>query len=173
MITANYLSDIVSGLVDDISFCLEAEEVLFEILSDSELLINEDDIESIKLVDDRLIYRGISYRYVDNSNLSITDKPKIIERKINDFNSCFYWSKTLSGLNKKYADKKDHDYLVSSVIEGLDMSSLLKKLVKFSRSIKKKGYDSRYDEFYQLGSEYKSQELVVAPNGFDVELAPY
>ena len=109
------------------------------------------------------------FRSVDQEDLLINDKLKLIDKKINDFNSCYYWSKSLSGLNK-IKKEEDYKYLVSSKVEGLDMCNLLKCLVRFSRKVKNKGYDNKYEEFYQFRSDFKSQELIVAPNGQEIQL---
>ena len=175
MITANYLIDIVSGAVRDISFSLEVEEVLFEVLSNDELLINEDDIEAIRLIDNSLFYSGISYRYIDvkKDDLKMINEKKLLSKRISDFSSCYYWSKSLVGLNKNCSILGDSRYLVSSIVDGLDMLKMSNRLVKFSRSLKKKGHASRYDEFNQFRADYKIQQLIVAPNGQELELKTF
>jgi hypothetical protein len=172
MLTANYLSDIISGLIDNISVCLEVEQVLFEILMSESLLINEDDIRHINIMDQKMIYSGPSYRYIilPSEELPFTDQMKIIDKRFSELSSCYFWSKTLLGLNKSDKHQAGEKFLVSSDVKGLDMFRLTNQLVRLSKTIKKQGYTSKYDEFYKMRSNYKKFESVVAPNGTGTKL---
>lgn len=172
MLTANYLTDVLYGLIDDISTSLEIEEVMFEILMNDSLLIGEDDINYINKLDNKLIYSGRSYRYITlpSEKLPFLDRMDIVNKRINDITSCYYWSKSLFGLNKFNQSLPGEKILVSSDINGLDMAKLTSRLIKLSRLIKKQGYKSKFNEFFQLRDTYRKTELVVAPNGLEIQI---
>lgn len=172
MLTANYLTDVLYGLIDDISTILEIEEVMFEILMNDNLLINEDDICRINKLDTKLIYSGRSYRYIflPPEDLPFVKRMDIINRKFSNITSCYYWSKSLFGLNKFISDMDKEKILISSDINGIDMAKLTSRLIKLSRVIKKQGYKSKFDEFFQMRDNYRKTELVVAPNGAETQI---
>ena len=165
MITAHYLTDLVSGLIDDISILLEAEEVLYEILSNGQFLINVDDINLIKEVRKGLIYQGTSYRYVYDYEKYYEIEPNVLRLKSSDY--CYQWSKTISGLVRSHKDHEgERKFLVTSDVLGLDLFRVSKFVTSRFDAKKDSKIPFKYlNEFYALNKQFKYIKPVIAPNG--------
>jgi hypothetical protein len=157
MLTANYLIDILSGVIKDIRIGLEAENYLFEVINNPEM-VTIDDIRCIKTFCKDLIYEGQSYRYIfSNENHYMFD--------IEPAKRSYVWSKSLTGVKKFSKIRTDKKDLVFSCIEGIDLYKMSKHLVSLSRIIKRGGLQSKLNEFTNIRNNSKKYELVIAPVG--------
>lgn len=155
MLTANYLIDIISGVIKDIRIGLEAESYLFEVVNSPEM-VTPDDIRHIKTFCKDLIYEGQSYRYILEN-----DKHYLFD--IDPEKRSYLWSKSLASIKKFNTIKHNSQKLVFSYIEGLDVYKMSKYLVQLSRIIKKDGHQSRLEDFITTRSDSKKFGLVIAP----------
>ena len=162
MLTANYLIDIISGVIKDIRIGLEAESYLFEVVNNPEM-VTPDDIRCIKTFCNDLIYNGQSYRYIFEN-----DKHYMFD--IDPTKRSYFWSKSLVSIKKFGNIRSDKQELVFSCIEGIDLYKMSKYLVKLSRGIRKDGYQSKLEDFIDTRTNSKKFELVIAPVNNTVNL---
>lgn len=164
MITANYFSDIISGIIKDITVGLETEEVMFEVINNPSLITSED-IKLLKQTNKDIIYKGKSYRYIKDKNL--LDSVNLYD--FGNTKQCYLWSKSLLGLSRS-KNIINYKYLISSEIEGIDIFKISKYFIRLSRMIEKKGFNNRMFEFNNLRDKSKTCKLVIAPIGKNILL---
>ena len=159
MLTARYLIDIVSGVIEDLASLIEAESLLLESLVYNNYLISKDDISIVKRVNPELIYSGLSLRYISENRVMSKQWAQNTER-------CFLWSKSVDTLNKL---RNKSDYVIVSEIEGLDLFNISSQVLNKTRQRKEETLDS-YKEFQKIKRDSKRLGLVIAPLGQDTSV---
>ena len=159
MLTARYLIDIVSGIIEDLSSLIEAESMLLESLFYNNYLISRDDINIVKKVNPELIYLGLSMRYISEDRV-------MSKRWARDTDRCFLWSKSVDTLSKF---RNQSDYVIVSEVEGLDLFNVSTQVLNKTKKIKNETIDN-YKEFQRLKRDSKRLGLIIAPLGNETSL---